>query len=86
MDAVVRGMLMHCSSNASVEAMNGLLQQDKRAARGFSRICRHLHQHRLSAHRQTHPPAQVSLRARQATAPPVMRCEVEFPGNNEEPD
>ena len=33
-DAVVRGMLDH-RSNAFVEAMNGLLQQAKRAARGF---------------------------------------------------
>ncbi len=32
-DAVVRGMLNH-RSNAYVEAMNGLLQQAKRAARG----------------------------------------------------
>ena len=34
LDAVVRGMLDH-RSNAYVEAMNGLLQQAKRAARGF---------------------------------------------------
>ena len=33
-DAVVRGMLEH-RSNAFVEAMNGLLQQAKRAARSF---------------------------------------------------
>ena len=33
-DGVVRGMLDH-RSNAFVEAMNGLLQQAKRAARGF---------------------------------------------------
>lgn len=33
-DAVVRGMVDH-RSNAFVEAMNGLLQQAKRAARGF---------------------------------------------------
>jgi transposase len=33
-DAVVRGMLDH-RSNAYVEAMNGLLQQAKRAAKGF---------------------------------------------------
>lgn len=33
-DAVVRGMFEH-RSNAFVEAMNGLLQQAKRAARGF---------------------------------------------------
>ncbi len=33
-DAVVRGMLDN-RSNAYVEAMNGLLQQAKRAARGF---------------------------------------------------
>ena len=32
--AVVRGMLDH-RSNAFVEAMNGLLQQAKRAARGY---------------------------------------------------
>jgi transposase len=32
--AVVRGMTEH-RSNAFVEAMNGLLQQAKRAARGF---------------------------------------------------
>jgi transposase len=32
--AVVRGMVDH-RSNAFVEAMNGLLQQAKRAARGF---------------------------------------------------
>ena len=34
-DAVVRGMVDH-RSNAFVEAMNGLLQQAKRAARGFT--------------------------------------------------
>lgn len=34
LDAVVRGMLDH-RSNAFVESMNGLLQQAKRAARGF---------------------------------------------------
>lgn len=34
LDAVVRGMTEH-RSNAYVEAMNGLLQQAKRAARGF---------------------------------------------------
>jgi len=33
-DAVVRGMLDH-RSNAFVEAMNGLMQQAKRAAKGF---------------------------------------------------
>ena len=33
-DAVVRGMIDN-RSNAFVEAMNGLLQQAKRAARGF---------------------------------------------------
>jgi transposase len=33
-DSVVRGMLDHCS-NAFVEAMNGQMQQAKRAARGF---------------------------------------------------
>ena len=33
-DSVVRGMLDH-RSNAFVEAMNGLMQQAKRAARGF---------------------------------------------------
>lgn len=33
-DAVVRGMLGH-SSNAFVEAMNGLMQQAKRAPRGL---------------------------------------------------
>lgn len=38
-DSVVRGMLDH-RSNAFVEAMNGLLQQAKRAARGF-RTSRH---------------------------------------------
>ena len=36
-DAVVRGMLDH-RSNAFVEAMNGLLQQAKRAARGFRNV------------------------------------------------
>jgi len=36
-DAVVRGMVDH-RSNAFVEAMNGLLQQAKRAARGFRNI------------------------------------------------
>lgn len=34
LDGVVRGMLDN-RSNAYVEAMNGLLQQAKRAARGF---------------------------------------------------
>ena len=47
---VVRGML-DGRSNAYVEAMNGLLQQTKRAARGFSKH-RELHLDRLSAHVQ----------------------------------
>lgn len=63
-DSVVRGMLDH-RSNAFVEAMNGLMQQAMRAARGFS-TCGQLHRHRLPAPGQTDSLADLTLPARRA--------------------
>ena len=55
-DGVVRGMLDH-RSNAFVEAMNGLLQQAKRAARGFRTAANFIAIAYLRLGKLTHLPA-----------------------------
>jgi len=55
-DAVVRGMTDH-RSNAFVEAMNGLLQQAKRAARGFRTAANFISIAYLRMSKLTHLPA-----------------------------
>lgn len=55
-DAVVRGMLDH-RSNAFVEAMNGLMQQAKRAARGFRTAANYIAIAYLRLGKLTHLPA-----------------------------
>lgn len=55
-DAVVRGMLDN-RSNAFVEAMNGLMQQAKRAARGFRTATNFIHIAYLRLSKLTHLPA-----------------------------
>jgi len=55
-DGVVRGMLDH-RSNAFVEAMNGLLQQAKRAARGFRSVSNFIAIAYLRLGKLTHLPA-----------------------------
>lgn len=55
-DAVVRGMLDH-RSNAFVEAMNGLMQQAKRAARGFRTAANFIAIAYLQLGKLTHLPA-----------------------------
>ncbi|MDO5625587.1 MAG: hypothetical protein Q4G71_12975, partial [Pseudomonadota bacterium] len=52
-------------SNAFVEAMNGLLQQAKRATRGIQEGIDH-HPHPLLAHVNTHAPAHLARRASHA--------------------
>ena len=54
--AVVRGMVDH-RSNAYVEAMNGLLQQAKRAARGFRTAAHFIAIAYLRMSKLTHLPA-----------------------------
>ena len=55
-DAVVRGMLDH-RSNAFVEAMNGMMQQAKRAARGFRTAANFIAIAYLRLGKLTHLPA-----------------------------
>lgn len=55
-DSVVRGMLDH-RSNAFVEAMNGLMQQAKRAARGFRTAANFIAITYLRLGKLTHLPA-----------------------------
>jgi len=55
-DAVVRGMLDN-RSNAFVEAMNGLMQQAKRAARGFRTAANFINIAYLRLSKLTHLPA-----------------------------
>ena len=55
-EAVVRGMLDH-RSNAFVEAMNGLMQQAKRAARGFRTATNFINIAYLRLSKLTHLPA-----------------------------
>jgi len=61
-DAVVRGMLDH-RSNAFVEAMNGLMQQAKRAARGFRTAASFIAIAYLRLSKLTHLPASPFLPA-----------------------
>jgi transposase len=61
-DAVVRGMLDH-RSNAFVEAMNGLMQQAKRAARGFRTATNFIAIAYLRLGKLTHLPASPFLPA-----------------------
>jgi len=61
-DGVVRGMLDH-RSNAFVEAMNGLLQQAKRAARGFRTASNFIAIAYLRMGKLTHLPASPFIRA-----------------------
>jgi transposase len=55
-DSVVRGMLDH-RSNAFVEAMNGLMQQAKRAARGYRTAANFIAIAYLRLGKLTHLPA-----------------------------
>jgi transposase len=61
-EGVVRGMLNH-RSNAFVEAMNGLLQQAKRAARGFRTASNFIAIAYLRMGKLTHLPASPFIRA-----------------------
>jgi transposase len=61
-DAVVRGMLDN-RSNAFVEAMNGLMQQAKRAARGFRTATNFINIAYLRLSKLTHLPASPFLPA-----------------------
>ena len=61
-DSVVRGMLDH-RSNAFVEAMNGLMQQAKRAARGFRTVANFIAIAYLRLGKLTHLPASPFLPA-----------------------
>ena len=61
-DAVVRGMLDH-RSNAFVESMNGLMQQAKRAARGFRTAANFIAIAYLRLSKLTHLPASPFLPA-----------------------
>jgi len=61
-EGVVRGMLDH-RSNAFVEAMNGLLQQAKRAARGFRTATNFIAIAYLRLGKLTHLPASPFVRA-----------------------
>jgi transposase len=61
-EGVVRGMLDH-RSNAFVEAMNGLLQQAKRAARGFRTATNFIDIAYLRLGKLTHLPASPFVRA-----------------------
>jgi transposase len=67
LDAVVRGMLDH-RSNAFVEAMNGLMQQAKRAARGFRTATNFIAIAYLRLSKLTHLPANPMV----AAVPPGM--------------
>ena len=65
-DAVVRGMLDN-RSNAFVEAMNGLMQQAKRAARGFRTATNFINIAHLRLSKLTHLPASPFAPATPAT-------------------
>ena len=66
-DAVVRGMLDH-RSNAFVEAMNGLMQQAKRAARGFRTAANFIAIAYLRLSKLTHLPASPFVQAMPRTS------------------
>lgn len=70
-DAVVRGMLDN-RSNAFVEAMNGLMQQAKRAARGFRTTANFINIAYLRLSKLTHLPASPFVCAMPRRAAPAM--------------
>ena len=70
-DAVVRGMLDN-RSNAFVEAMNGLMQQAKRAARGFRTTASFINIAYLRLSKLTHLPASPFVCAMPRRAAPAM--------------
>ena len=72
-DAVVRGML-HSRSNAYVEAMNGLLQQAKRAARGFRTASNFIAIAYLRMSRLKHLPINPLQPAMPQAAGQIHRC------------
>lgn len=71
-DAVVRGMFEH-RSNAFVEAMNGLLQQAKRAARGFRNAATFISIAYLRMGKLTHLPSSPFVPAMPRDARQVVR-------------
>ncbi len=71
-DAVVRGMFEH-RSNAFVEAMNGLLQQAKRAARGFKNAATFISIAYLRMGKLTHLPTSPFVPALPRDARHVVR-------------
>jgi len=73
LDAVVRGMLDN-RSNAYVEAMNGLLQQAKRAARGFRNVTYFISIAYLRMSKLKHLPANPLLPALPKTNVFIHRC------------
>ena len=72
-DAVVRGMLEH-RSNAFVEAMNGLMQQAKRAARGFRTAANFIAIAYLRLGKLTHLPASPFVPALPRSVPTIHRA------------
>jgi transposase len=73
-DAVVRGMFEH-RSNAFVEAMNGLLQQAKRAARGFRNAATFINIAYLRMGKLNHLPTSPFVPAMPRDARRVVRWE-----------
>jgi transposase len=73
LDAVVRGMLDN-RSNAYVEAMNGLLQQAKRAARGFRNVSYFISITYLRMSKLKHLPANPLLSALPKANVFIHRC------------
>ena len=73
LDAVVRGMLDN-RSNAYVEAMNGLLQQAKRAARGFRTASHFISIAYLRMSKLKHLPANPLLPALPQAGVLIHRC------------
>lgn len=73
LDAVVRGMLDN-RSNAYVEAMNGLLQQAKRAARGFRNVSYFISIAYLRMSKLKHLPANPLLSALPKANVFIHRC------------
>lgn len=72
-DGVVRGML-DGRSNAYVEAMNGLLQQTKTAARGFRTVENFIHIAYLRMSKLVHLPANPLVAAAPLSTGRIHRC------------
>ena len=72
-EGVVRGMLDH-RSNAFVEAMNGLMQQAKRAARGYRTAANFIAIAYLRLGKLTHLPASPFVPAAARAAGPAMHA------------